>query len=159
MSKKLVAYFSASGVTKKAAESLAEAAGADLYEISPQIPYTTADLNWMDKKSRSSVEMNDPASRPALADMSAGIEGYDVVFVGFPVWWYTAPAIIRTFLEAYDFSGKVIVPFATSGGSGLGDTAKTLQKLVPAAAVKDGKLLSGRLNAGELKKWVDSFEN
>lgn len=159
MSKKLVAYFSASGVTKKAAESLAEAAGADLYEISPQIPYTTADLNWMDKKSRSSVEMNDPASRPALADVSAGIVGYDVVFVGFPVWWYTAPAIIRTFLEAYDFSGKVIVPFATSGGSGLGDTAKTLQKLVPAAAVKDGKLLNGRLNAGELKKWADSFEN
>lgn len=159
MSKKLVAYFSASGVTKKAAEGLAEATGADLYEISPQIPYTTADLNWMDKKSRSSVEMNDPASRPALADMSAGIEGYDVIFVGFPVWWYTAPAIIRTFLEAYDFSGKVIVPFATSGGSGLGDTAKTLQKLVPAAAVKDGKLLNGRLNAGELKKWADSFEN
>lgn len=159
MSKKLVAYFSASGVTKKAAESLAEAAGADLYEISPQIPYTTADLNWMDKKSRSSVEMNDPASRPALADMSAGIEGYDVVFVGFPVWWYTAPAIIRTFLEAYDFSGKVIVPFATSGGSRLGRTAETLQELVPAAAVKDGKLLNGRLNAGELKKWADSFEN
>lgn len=159
MSKKLVAYFSASGVTKKAAESLAEAAGADLYEISPQIPYTTADLNWMDKKSRSSAEMNDPASRPALADMSAGIEGYDVVFVGFPVWWYTAPAIIRTFLEAYDFSGKVIVPFATSGGSRLGRTAETLQELVPAAAVKDGKLLNGRLNAGELKKWADSFEN
>lgn len=159
MSKKLVAYFSASGVAKKAAESLAEAAGADLYEISPQIPYTTADLNWMDKKSRSSAEMNDPASRPALADMSAGIEGYDVVFVGFPVWWYTAPAIIRTFLEAYDFSGKVIVPFATSGGSRLGRTAETLQELVPAAAVKDGKLLNGRLNAGELKKWADSFEN
>lgn len=159
MSKKLVAYFSASGVTKKAAESLAEAAGADLYEISPQIPYTTADLNWMDEKSRSSVEMNDPASRPALADMSAGIDRYDVIFIGFPVWWYTAPAIIRTFLEAYDFSGKVIVPFATSGGSGLGDTGKTLQKLVPAAAVKDGKLLNGRLNAGELKKWADSFEN
>lgn len=159
MSKKLVAYFSASGVTKKAAESLAEAAGADLYEISPQIPYTTADLNWMDKKSRSSVEMNDTSSRPALADTAAGIEEYDVIFIGFPVWWYTAPAIIRTFLEAYDFSGKVIVPFATSGGSGLGDTAKTLQKLVPAAAVKDGKLLNGRLNAGELKKWADSFEN
>lgn len=159
MSKKLVAYFSASGVTKKAAEILAEAAEADLYEISPKIPYTTADLNWMDKKSRSSVEMNDPASRPALADMSAGIDGYDVIFVGFPVWWYTAPAIIRTFLEAYDFSGKVIVPFATSGGSRLGRTAETLQELVPAAAVKDGKLLNGRLNAGELKKWADSFEN
>ena len=159
MSKKLVTYFSASGVTKKAAESLAEAAGADLYEISPQIPYTTVDLNWMDKKSRSSVEMNDPASRPALADMAAGIEKYDVIFIGFPVWWYTAPSIIRTFLEAYDFGGKVIVPFATSGGSGLGDTAKTLQELVPAAAVKDGKLLNGGLDAGELKKWAESFEN
>ena len=159
MSKKLVTYFSASGVTKKAAESLAEAAGADLYEISPQIPYTTADLNWMDKKSRSSVEMNDPASRPALADMAVGIEKYDVIFIGFPVWWYTAPAIIRTFLEAYDFGGKVIVPFATSGGSGLGNTAETLQELVPAAAVKEGKLLNGGLDAGELKKWAESFEN
>lgn len=159
MSRKLVAYFSASGVTRKAAETLAGAAGADLYEITPQIPYSAADLNWMDKKSRSSVEMNDSASRPALADMTAGIENYDVIFVGFPVWWYTAPAIIRTFLEAYDFGGKVIVPFATSGGSGLGNTAKTLQELVPAAAVKDGKLLNGGLDAGELKKWAESFEN
>lgn len=159
MSRKLVAYFSASGVTRKAAETLAGAAGADLYEIRPQIPYSAADLNWMDKKSRSSVEMNDPASRPALADMAAGIEKYDVIFIGFPVWWYTAPAIIRTFLEAYDFGGKVIVPFATSGGSGLGNTAKTLQELVPAATVKDGKLLNGGLDAGELKKWADSFEN
>ena len=159
MNKKLVAYFSAGGVTAKAAKILAEAAGADLYEISPEEPYTKADLDWMNKQSRSSVEMNDPASRPALADTDADIAGYDVIFVGFPVWWYTAPSIIRTFLEAYDFSGKVIVPFATSGGSGLGDTEKTLQELVPAAAVKDGKLLNGRLNAGELKKWADSFEN
>lgn len=159
MSRKLVAYFSASGVTRKAAVTLAGAAGADLYEITPQIPYSAADLNWMDKKSRSSVEMNDSASRPALADMTAGIEKYDVFFVGFPVWWYTAPAIIRTFLEAYDFGGKVIVPFATSGGSGLGNMAKTLQELVPAATVKDGKLLNGGLDAGELKKWAESFEN
>ena len=159
MNKKLVAYFSAGGVTAKAAKILAEAAGADLYEISPEEPYTKADLDWMNKQSRSSVEMNDPASRPALADTDADIAGYDVIFVGFPVWWYTAPSIIRTFLEAYDFSGKVIVPFATSGGSGLGDTEKTLQELVPAAAVKDGKLLNGRPNAGELKKWADSFEN
>lgn len=159
MSRKLVCYFSASGVTGKAAKSLAEAVEADLYEIRPLIPYTEADLNWMDKKSRSSVEMNDPAFRPALADTKADVAAYDVIFVGFPVWWYTAPSIIRTFLEAYDFSGKVIVPFATSGGSGLGDTAKTLQELVPAAAVKDGKLLNGGLDAGELKKWADSFEN
>lgn len=159
MNRKLVAYFSASGVTAKAARILAEAAGADLYEISPKEPYTKADLDWMNKQSRSSVEMNDPDSRPALADMDADIARYDVIFVGFPIWWYTAPSIIRTFLEAYDFSGKVIVPFATSGGSGLGDTAKTLQELVPAATVKDGKLLNGRANVGELKKWVDSFGN
>lgn len=158
MSKKLVTYFSASGGTKKAAESLAEAAEADLYEINPQIPYTTADLNWMDKKSRSSVEMNDPASRPALADTNAGIEKYDVIFVGFPIWWYTAPAIIRTFLEAYDFSGKVLVPFATSGGSGLGKTAETLQEMVPGATVKAGKLLNGRIDARELKAWAESVE-
>ena len=159
MNKKLVAYFSAGGVTAKAAKILAEAAGADLYEISPEEPYTKADLDWMNKQSRSSVEMNDPASRPALADTDTDIAGYDVIFVGFPVWWYTAPSIIRTFLEAYDFSGKVIVPFATSGGSGLGDTEKTLQELVPAAAVKDGKLLNGKPDTGELKKWADSFGN
>lgn len=157
MSRKLVAYFSASGVTRKVAEMLAGAAGADLYEIRPQIPYSTADLNWTDKKSRSSVEMNDPSSRPALADTAAGIEAYDVIFAGFPIWWYTAPAIIRTFLEAYDFSGKIIVPFATSGGSGLGKTAETLQKLVPGAEVKDGKLLNGRVRDEELKKWADHF--
>lgn len=158
MSKKLVAYFSASGVTRRVAEMLAGAAGADLYEIKPQTPYSSADLNWMDKKSRSSVEMNDPSSRPALADTAAGIEEYDVIFIGFPVWWYTAPAIIRTFLEAYDFSGKVIVPFATSGGSGLGKTSDTLQEIVPSATVTGGKLLNGRQNATELKKWADSFE-
>lgn len=159
MNRKLVAYFSASSVTAKAAKTLAEAAGADLYEIRPKEPYTKEDLDWTNKQSRSSVEMNDPASRPALADRDADIAGHDVIFVGFPVWWYTAPSIIRTFLEAYDFSGKVIVPFATSGGSGLGDTARTLQELVPVAEVKDGKLLNGRLNAGELKKWADSFGN
>lgn len=157
MSKKLVAYFSASGVTKNVAESLAEAAGADLYEIRPQTPYSSADLNWMDKNSRSSVEMNDPSFRPALADMAADIEEYDVIFIGFPIWWYTAPAIIRTFLKAYDFSGKVIVPFATSGGSGLGKTIETLQELVPAAVVKDGKLLNGRIHTEELKKWVNKI--
>ena len=158
MSKRLVTYFSTNGVTRRAAEMLAEAAGADLYEVKPKIPYTAADLNWMDKKSRSSVEMNDPASRPALADTAADIGGYDVIFVGFPIWWYTAPAIIRTFLEAYDFSGKVVVPFATSGGSGLGKTAETLQEILPTATVKDGRVLNGKLNAEELKKWADNFE-
>ena len=157
MSKKLVAYFSASGVTARIAGALAEHAGAELYEIRPAVPYTRADLDWMDKKSRSSMEMNDPSSRPALADTSADIAGHDVIFLGFPVWWYTAPTIIKTFLEAYDFSGKTIVPFATSGGSGLGKTAQTLQEVVPTATVVEGKLLNGRVNAADLKAWAESF--
>ena len=158
MSKKLVAYFSAGGVTAKAAKELAGACGADLYEIKPEAPYTGADLDWMDKKSRSSVEMNDSSSRPALADMAADIDRYDVIFVGFPVWWYTAPTIIKTFLEAYDFNGKIIVPFATSGGSGIGTTAETLQEIVPVATVKAGRILNGRIAALELKQWADGFE-
>lgn len=159
MNKKLVAYFSASGVTAKAAKVLAEAAGADLYEIQPKVPYSAADLDWRNKKSRSSVEMNDPACRPELADTGADVAGADVVFVGFPVWWYTAPTIIKTFLESYDFSGKTIVPFATSGGSGLGKTGETLQQLVLGATVRPGKMLNGRLDAAELKKWADQFES
>ncbi len=157
MSKKLVAYFSASGVTENVAKLLAEAADADLFEIKPEVPYTSADLDWQDKNSRSSVEMRDKASRPAIAESNAKVDEYDVIFVGFPIWWYTAPAIIKTFLEAYDFSGKVIVPFATSGSSGLGKTAETLQELVPLAKVKEGKLLNGRVGATELKRWADSF--
>lgn len=157
MSKKLVAYFSASGVTARAAKELAEAANADLYEIRPEVPYTSADLDWMNKKSRSSLEMNDPSSRPALADTSADIAGHDVIFVGFPIWWYTAPTIIKSFLKAYDFGGKVIVPFATSGGSGLGKTAKTLKEVVPSATVKEGKMLNGRVHAADLKTWAESF--
>ncbi|HJC42939.1 MAG TPA: NAD(P)H-dependent oxidoreductase, partial [Candidatus Mediterraneibacter gallistercoris] len=120
MSKTLVAYFSASGVTARVAKNLAGAADADLYEIRPAVPYTSADLNWMDKSSRSSVEMKDKSSRPELADTDADIASYDRIFVGFPIWWYTAPTIINTFLESYDFSGKTIILFATSGGSGLG---------------------------------------
>lgn len=158
MSKKLVAYFSASGVTEKTAKVLAEAGNAELYEIKPEVPYTKADLDWMNKQSRSSVEMNDPSSRPPLADISADISAYEVIFVGFPVWWYTAPTIIKTFLEAYDFSGKTIVPFATSGGSGLGKISETLQEVVPSATVREGRLLNGRIDTEELKKWADSFE-
>lgn len=158
MSKKLVAYFSASGVTARAAKALAKSAGADLYEIKPKVPYTAADLDWMNKKSRSSLEMNDPTSRPELADTGADVAGADVIFVGFPVWWYTAPTIIKTFLESYDFSGKTIVPFATSGGSELGNTAQTLQELVPGATVRSGKMLNGRLGTAELKTWTDQFE-
>lgn len=157
MSRKLVAYFSASGVTAKVAETFAKTAGADLYEIKPKVPYTSADLDWTNQKSRSSVEMNDPFSRPELADTSADVKTYDVIFVGFPIWWYTAPSIIKTFLETYDFGGKVVVPFATSGGSGLGKTAEDLQKIVPNAEVKSGKLLNGKLDMAELKKWADPF--
>lgn len=154
----LVAYFSASGTTAKAAKALAKAAGAELYEIKPAVPYTRADLNWMDKGSRSSVEMNDKNSRPALADTDAPIAGHDVIFLGFPIWWYTAPTIINTFLESYDFSGKTIVLFATSGGSGLGKSAAGLRASAPGARIVDGRLLNGRLNADELKTWVSGLK-
>ena len=122
MSKKLVAYFSASGITRNVAKMVAEAAGADLYEITPKEAYTKADLNWMDKKSRSSVEMADKKIRPEITDTDAKIAEYDEIFLGFPIWWYVAPTIINTFLEKYDFTGKKIVLFATSGGSGFGNT-------------------------------------
>ena len=155
--KTLVAFFSASGVTGRAAEKLAAAAGGDLYEIRPAVPYTRADLNWQDKRSRSSVEMANPASRPELADTDAPVAGYDRIFLGFPIWWYTAPTIIRTFLESYDFSGKTIILFATSGGSGLGKTAKELASSCPGAKIVEGKLLNGRLSESELKEWASGL--
>ena len=159
MSKKLVAYFSASGVTANLAKSLAEAAGADLYEIRPEAPYTKADLDWTDKKSRSTIEMNDHAFRPAIADKDANIADYDIIFVGFPIWWYIAPTIINTFLESYDFSGKTIVPFATSGGSGMGKTVEKLRPSVsPAAVWKEGKVLGGRQSKDALAAWVESLK-
>ena len=154
MSKTLVAYFSASGVTRRVAENLAAAADADLYEIRPEVLYTSADLNWMDKSSRSSVEMKDKSSRPELADTDADIDAYDRIFVGFPIWWYTAPAIIKTFLESYDFSGKTIILFATSGGSGLGKTAKDLEASCPGAVIREGKLLNGNPSREALKEWA-----
>lgn len=141
MSKKLVAYFSASGVTKKAAEKLAKSEGADLFEIKPKVPYTKADLNWMDKKSRSTVEMKNPDLRPEIAEKLENMADYDTVFVGFPIWWYVAPTIINTFLESYDFSGKTIVPFATSGGSGMGRTVEVLKPLCPGAHFEEGKMM------------------
>ena len=147
----LVAYFSATGTTAKAAKALASAVGGELYEIRPAIPYTSADLNWMDKGSRSSVEMKDAHSRPALADTDAPVAGHDVIFLGFPVWWYVAPTIVNTFLEAYDFTGKTIVLFATSGGSGLGKSAAGLRSSAPGAKIVDGRVLGGRLNEAELK--------
>ena len=157
MSKKLVAFFSASGVTAQAARSLADAAGADLYEIKPAVPYSNADLDWMNKKSRSSIEINDKASRPAIADTDAHIADYDVVFVGFPIWWYIAPTIINTFLERYDFSGKKIVLFATSGGSGFGKTVSNLQPSAPNAKIIEGKLLNGRHDKASLAAWAAQF--
>ena len=158
MSKKiLVAYFAASGVTAKAAWKLSEAMGADLHEIKPKVPYSSADLNWMDKKSRSSVEMNDPSSRPMIAEKLADMEKYDVVFVGFPIWWYVAPTIINTFLESYDFSGKTIIPFATSRGSGMGKTNEKLEPSCPGATLLQGKLLNGNLSEYSLKNWVKNL--
>ncbi len=158
MSKTLVAYFSASGTTAKAAKNLAEAAGADLYEIKPAVPYTQADLNWMDKKSRSSVEMNDKSSRPALADKDANIAAYDTILLGFPIWWYVAPTIINSFLESYDFSGKKIVLFATSGGSGFGKAVDGLKGSVAAdTVITEGRLLNGNPSIDELKAWVNTL--
>ena len=153
----LVAYFSASGTTAKAAKALAKAAGAELYEIKPAVPYTRADLNWMDRGSRSSVEMNDKNSRPALADTDAPIDGHNVIFLGFPIWWYVAPTIINTFLESYDFTGKTVVLFATSGGSGLGKSAAGLRPSAPGARIVDGRLLNGRLSKNELKSWAEKM--
>ena len=154
MSKKLVAYFSASGTTKKAAEMVAKAAGADLYEIKPKTAYTKADLNWMDKKSRSSVEMADKKIRPELADTDADISAYDEILIGFPIWWYVAPTIINTFLESYDFSGKTLIPFATSGGSGMGKTVEVLKKVCPDTVWKRGGMVNG-MSKAELAKWAE----
>lgn len=156
MSKNLVAYFSASGVTAKYAEKLSEITGADLFEIKPSIKYTDADLDWMDKNSRSTVEMKNPDSRPEIAEKLSDMEQYDTIFVGFPIWWYVAPTIIDTFLESYDFSGKTIIPFATSGGSGIGKTEEVLRKVCPNADIKNGKVIN-RMPAPELADWVNSL--
>lgn len=145
--KKLVAYFSASGVTKNVSKKLAKIAGADLFEIKPAVPYTRADLDWTDKNSRSTTEMKDPSSRPEIAEKCENMDEYDTVFVGFPIWWYVAPTIIDTFLESYDFSGKTVIPFATSGGSGMGKTVDILRKICPKATFKDGIMLNGKTDA------------
>lgn len=157
MSKVLVAYFSTGGNTRRAAKALATAAGADLYEIKPVQPYSHADLNWMDKKSRSTIEMNDPSSRPEIVGPLPDVSGYDTILLGFPVWWYTCPAIIRTFLEGLDLHGKKLVPFATSGGSGLGDTAEHLKEYAPGAEVLPGRMMNGRINPDDLKAWVGNL--
>lgn len=158
MSKKLVAYFSASGVTAKVADLLADAVGADIYEIRPEIPYTKADLNWMDKKSRSTIEMSDKTIRPAIADREAHVENYDTIFIGFPIWWYVAPTIINTFLESYDFSGKKIILFATSGGSKFGKTVDELKVSVPASCeIIEGKLLNGKQTIATVRAWTETL--
>ena len=143
MSKILVAYFSASGVTARAAQAIAAAVGGDLYEIAPAQPYTAADLDWTNKQSRSSLEMGDTACRPALAAAVENVEQYDTVFVGFPIWWGHEPAVIDTFFEQYDFSGKTVVPFATSGGSGISGAERSLSSKYPSIAWRRGALLSG----------------
>jgi flavodoxin len=158
MSKVLVAYFSASGVTAELAERLANAIGADLHEIKPETPYTEADLNWMDKKSRSSIEMSDKSFRPAVADKVEDMQKYDVIFTAFPIWWYVAPTIINTFLEQYDLSGKTIIPVATSGSSGMGNTNKELEPSCPGAVLKEGRRFAADASEGELKDWAAGFD-
>ena len=157
MSKKLVAYFSASGTNAKVAQTLAQAAEANLYEIKPQVPYSRADLNWQDKPSRSSIEMNDKSTRPAIVTGDLDVSAYDTVLLGFPIWWYVAPTIINTFLEAYDFSGKTIVLFATSGGSGFGKAVSGLQASAPDATIREGKLLNGRQMLDSLRIWAETL--
>ncbi len=156
-SKILVAYFSASGETRKLAHTLAEVTGAELYEIEPETPYTSEDLNWNDKNSRSSVEMNDPSCRPAIKGRISGMDKYDTVFVGFPIWWYEAPRIIATFLESCDLSGKTVIPFATSGSSGMGKTDSILQKICPSANWKEGKRLSASASVSIVRDWVNEL--
>ena len=158
MSRKLVAYFSVSGTTAQVAEKLAEAIGADIFAIEPETPYTEADLNWMDKNARSTIEMNDPDSRPAIAAKRDNMADYDVVFVGFPIWWYVAPTIINTFLESYDLSGKVIVPFATSGGSGMGQTNARLATSCKGAQLLGGKVFKRSASHKELADWAEQLK-
>lgn len=156
MAKRLVVYFSASGTTKKVAEKLAVVANADIYEIRPMVPYTKEDLNWMDKKSRSSVEMNDKSIRPEIVKDNLNISSYDTILLGFPIWWYVAPTIINTFLESYNFSGNRIILFATSGGSGFGNTVKELKSSAANAEIIEGKILN-RASNDQLKDFVSSL--
>lgn len=155
--KTLVAYFSASGQTAKLAKILAGVTGGDLFEIAPETAYTAADLDWMDKKSRSTIEMKNPKSRPAIAGKVADMAQYDTVFVGFPIWWYQAPRIIETFLESYDFSGKTVIPFATSGGSGMGKTNEKLAPSCPGAKLLHGKVFNSYSSKADLSAWIETL--
>ena len=158
MKERIVAYFSASGSTARLAKTLASAADAELYEIRPAVPYERRDLNWMDKKSRSTVEMQDPDCRPALADTDAPVAAADTIFVGFPIWWYREPSIIDSFLDAYDWSGKTVVPFCTSGGSDLGEGQTRIEELAKGAKVLRGRRFSARASESELKKWLATLD-
>lgn len=158
MNRKLVAYFSASGVTAEVAKNLAGAIGADPYEIVPETAYTVADLDWTNKHSRSTIEMNDSSFRPPIAGKCNNMEDYDTVFVGFPIWWYVAPTIINTFLESYDMSGKAIIPFATSGGSGMGKTNANLSVSCKGAELLDGRVFAHNAGRNELAVWAESFK-
>lgn len=157
MAKKLVAFFSASGVTAKLAEKLASAIDADLHEIKPEVSYTTADLDWTNKKSRSSVEMNDKTFRPAVANMVEDMSQYSTIYIAFPIWWYIAPTIINTFLEQYDLRGKKIIPIATSGGSGMGNTNKELAPSCAGAELREGKVFSVNTSESKLKAWAEEY--
>lgn len=157
MSKTLVAYFSASGVTQKVAERLAKEIQADLFKIEAEIPYTSADLDWQNSNSRSSVEMNDRSCRPAIRNQEADMQQYDAVFVGFPIWWYREPSIIDTFMEAYDFNGVTVIPFATSGGSGLGDSGKNMASLAKGAKVAEGRRFFANASGSELSDWAGEW--
>ena len=158
MKKILVAYFSASGETAKLAKTIAGVVDGDLFEIVPEVPYTAADLDWMDKGSRSTEEMNNDNSRPVIASKLADMAQYDTVFVGFPIWWYQAPRIIETFLESYDFAGKTVIPFATSGSSGMGKTDSILKAVCPAAAWLPGKRLKSYESTADVRKWVNTLK-
>ncbi len=158
MNKKLVAYFSASGVTAKLAKTLSNAVEGDLFEIKPEQPYSKADLNWNDPKSRSSIEMKEKKDfRPSISGKVDNMEQYDIIYIGFPIWWYVAPTIINSFLEQYDLTGKTIIPFATSGGSSMGNTNKELKDSCKGAVLKEGKRFSSAASESELKLWAENL--
>ena len=157
MMKKLVAYFSAGGITAKAAHTIANALGADIHEIEPEVPYTAADLDWRDKNSRSTIEMQDPSSRPAIKNVCSNMADYDTIYLGFPIWWYIAPTIINTFLESYDMTGKTVVIFATSGGSGMGKTLERLKDSCPGAELAEGIVLKNGMGTAEISDWLKSL--
>lgn len=155
--KVLVAYFSATNTTEGVAEHIANGLNADLYEIVPEEPYTDADLNYNDNNSRSTLEMNDPSARPAISGSVENMEQYDIIFIGYPIWWGEAPRIVSTFMESYDFSGKTIVPFCTSGGSGIGSSASNLEQLTSGAAWLDGRRLNGSDSQDTVMEWVNGL--